>query len=69
MSNGIQNDYYMDFVLNTGEDCFRKCFNEFTKRDLTQLEEECVKTCYNKSFLSLQYWIKLQEGQSSLNSK
>lgn len=71
MNNGIMNDYYMDFVLNTGEDCFNKCIKDFSERDFSSSEEKCIQTCFSKNYLSLRYFINLSEASKidSVNSK
>ena len=46
------NDYIVDYLLESNQDCFKICIKDFKTPEMNKMEIECVNNCYSKYFTS-----------------
>jgi hypothetical protein len=50
--NVIENDHKGNFMVKTSAICFNHCVPKITESALNQIEVDCLKDCYVKSYYS-----------------
>jgi hypothetical protein len=46
------NDYIIDYLLESNQECFKICVKDFKNPDINKVELECMSNCYAKYFSS-----------------
>lgn len=46
------NDYIMNYLLESNQECFKICVKDFKTPDMSKNELECMSNCYMKYFSS-----------------
>lgn len=50
--SSISNEYYMNFLIQTSNDCFNICCPILNKPDFSETEKSCVESCFSKYFVA-----------------